>query len=184
MAALPWFAFSPSPFTVAYWLLLAGWAATFKLKYIPYKRFTRLAKLTDGLFIVGLVVLSNDIVWVVGSLLKWGGLYPESVFQLYLCIGRNIAGVVLCVLAVWPYLKIRLIRFTFITAALYLVNVAFMTVWFWLAPSPAFTDWTFAIRHNYSFNVVFSGFLVSHILGKTLTALIYLSLWPGLLNLG
>jgi hypothetical protein len=36
--------------------------------------------------------------------------------------------------------------------------------WFFLAPSPAFTDYVFAIRHDYPLEHVVSAFILSHVL--------------------
>lgn len=175
--SLPWYALSPSPFTVVYWIVLASWAAIFRLNVQTYKRFQMFARFTDALFIVGLVVVSNDIIWVFACLFKWGALYPASVPQLGFCVARNVAAVMFCYLLTFHLFKKRVVGFTKATWLLYGVNVLFMSVWFWLAPTPAFTDWTYAIRHDYSLNVVAGSFLISHIGGKTLTGLIYLSLW-------
>lgn len=176
MSELAWWMLSPSPFSILFYLLLTFYGMRKLMAKVQYKRKV-LGSFTDGLFLVGFIVLITDTIWVVMSGLRFGSLYPRSVPQLVLSAGRNLVGLLLCYLLVGGYFKQGVCKLTKHTAQLILVNTVFIVVWFLLAPSPAYTDWTFAIRHDYPLLTVLSSFLISHIIGKTLVAATYLTIW-------
>ncbi len=178
MADLPWWALSPSPFTIAFWLVLAVWATRRILVHMKYRRLKHLMAFTDALFIIGFVVLTTDLMWCVACLLKFGPGYPwADVFQLFLCALRDIAATAFCYLLIKSHFDLGFISFNSKTVLSYCVNAIFLSLWFLAAPTPAFTDWTFAIRHDYPMGVVLSSFLFSHVVGKIIVAVLFYSLW-------
>jgi len=132
---------------------------------------------TDAFLIVGFVVLFTDTLWILASGFRFGWDYPDSVLQLVFAGGRNVAGLVLCYMLIGSYFKQGIIKFSRWTWNFLLINSLFLVFWFWSSPSPAFTDWTFAMRHNYSVSVVLLSLFVSHVIGKILVAVIFLTLW-------
>lgn len=177
VADVPWWALSPSPFSITFYIVLIAFAADRFLAASSYRRLKFLAALTDAFFLVGLVVLSLDTVWVLCSGLRFGALHPEGLRQLAFVAGRNVAGIVLCLILVGGYFT-WLLKFGKTSLLAFAVNVGFMATWFALSPSPAWTDWTYAIRYDYPFTVMFTSFLVSHGVGKGLVTALFLSLWP------
>lgn len=178
---VPWWTLSPSPFSIIFYLILIVY--TFKkIRYIKQnptrnKKFWYITKLTDAFFIVGFVVVTMDTLWIVVCGLRFGWFYPDSVLQLILCAGRNLAALVLCYFAIGNYFHDGTIKFRKTTVMLYLLNVAFLTTWFLLSPTPAYTDYTYAIRHDYPMTTVLISFMISHVVGKSVVALTFLSLF-------
>jgi len=172
--ALPWWTLSPSPWTIAVYTILALYAARklYRVYGHNYKRLKRLAAFTDATFMLGFVVLTLDTFWLACSGLRFGWTYPSSVLQLLACLFRNFGIVALCYIFVKDYLVDRATSKTFY---LFAVNMVFMVIWFVLAPSPAYTDWTFALRNGYSLATVVLSFFISHVLGKTLLSLTYIT---------
>lgn len=176
MLEVPWWALSPSPFSITFYLILATYGTTKILKLKKYRRLKHLVAFTDAILILGFIVLALDILWLVACGLRFGWYYPSSVLQLIFSVGRNIAGITLCYLLIGNYFRKCLIRLEK-AYWVFSLNLLFLLVWFVLAPSPAWTDWTYAIRHNYSMNTVLSSFFISHIIGKSIVALIYIKIW-------
>lgn len=178
MNEIPWYALSPSPFSIAFYLILISYAyLQIRKRRALDTRRKKVIALTECFFLVGLVVVFLDTFWIMVSGLRWAFLYPDDLFQLGLAAGRNIAAVALCLMFVGDYFKIRLIRINNYTRALFLLNFAFLSLWFVLSPSPAYTDFTFAIRHGYPENVVLGSFLISHLIGKSIVAGIFKTIW-------
>lgn len=176
MTELPWWAFSPSPFSLIFYAAccLYGAVKIYRLYGQHYKRIPRLTALTDSIFMFGFLVVLLDTVWLIACGLRFGAVYPDSLLQLAACLFRNATILALCYLYAGWYLKERAQLSTFY---MLLVNVAFLAVWFVMSPSPAWTDWTFALKNNYSLTTVLTSFFVSHIAGKTLVGLTWLTYW-------
>ncbi len=151
--------------------LYGGWKL-YRCYGNQYKRIPRLAALTDAIFMFGFVVVSLDAVWVLGSALRFGWQFPGSVPQLVACLFRDVAIVALCYLYAREYLQAHATERTFY---LYVANIVFMAIWFWFSPSPAYTDWTYALRNDYAAGTVWLSFCLSHIVGKTLVGVTFLS---------
>lgn len=152
---LPWWAASPSPFSIA-WYCLFG--------YMAYKRGLKLA---EAAWFVGFVALSTDTLWVIGSLLRFGPEYPfapHSV-QLLLCIARNVAGMTTLYLLNHKIFGVK-VKWTSETRNWYLANIIFFAIWFIFAVNPSMTDWTYALVNGYSTMRIVSAFLMSHLIGR------------------
>jgi len=132
---------------------------------------------TDAFLIVGFIVLFTDTQWIIASGLRFGWQYPDSVLSLIFAGGRNVAGIVLCYLLIGNYFKQGTIKFAQSTFLVLAANIGFLILWFLSSPSPAFTDWTFAIRHDYPLSVVLFSFFISHVVGKGLVATVFYTLW-------
>jgi len=132
---------------------------------------------TDAFLIVGFVVLFTDTLWIFASGFRFGWFYPDSVLQLVFAGGRNVAGLVLCYMLIGNYFKQGILKFTETTALVLFMNVSFLIFWFVASPTPAFTDWTFAIRHDYSTSIVLLSLFVSHVIGKSFVVAIFYTIW-------
>lgn len=177
MNEIPWWALSPSPFTLAFWLVLTAYGMKQLLRKVEYKRWRYYHAFGEASSTVGFIVLLLDLCWVVVCALRFGSMFPNSMMQLALAGLRDLVGVIFCYLLIGNYFKTNVLHFKTSTILLVLVNWLFLAVWFIFAPSPAYTDWTFAIKHGYSVGVVALSFLVSHVVGKSLVASIYYALW-------
>ena len=174
---VPWWALSPSPVSILFYLLLAFYAMKRLLQVKHYPKWTYVVTFTDALLLVGFVVLLLDACWVLVCAIRFLPEYPGSFFQLAFSFCRDIAGVVFCYLLTSSLFKHRIFTIRQQTPILFVLNLLFLIVWFWAAPSPAYTDWTFAIRNDYGWDVVAASFVMSHVLGKSLVATIFLSCW-------
>lgn len=177
MSTLPWWALSPSPFSILFYLILIAFTMRKLLQRINYKRLKYLVAFTDAFFTVGFMVVFLDLIWVIACALRFGSAYPNSLFQLAMSAGRNIVGLILCYLLIGRHFQNGLIHIKDSTIFLFYVNVIFLAVWFSLSASPAWTDWTFAIRHDYPASTVMTSFFISHVVGKSIVASIYYSIW-------
>jgi len=177
MNDVPWYFKSHSIFTLIVWTVLIVWGTRQLLKNVKYKRWKRLVALTDSIFVLGLVVLPLDLMWVLVCGLRFGMMFPDSVLQLVFCGLRDIVGIILCYLLVGKYFEEKILKFNGKTVLLMTVNLAYLIVWFLCATTPALTDWTYAIRYDYPLTMVLTSFFVSHVVGKSLAGLIYSSIW-------
>jgi len=165
---LPWWAYSPSPYTIVLYGTL-GLIGLRGLKNVQYKHW--IIKYVQSCTWLMFTVLLSDAVWCVFSLARFGWVYPKDVTLIILCIIRDLAAASYCYTATQKlrdnvdYRRTRL---------LWIVNLCFMVVWFSQSSSPAFTDWTYAIRFDYPWGVVAGTFFMSHVLGRIITAGIYL----------
>ena len=178
---MDWWWRSPSIFTLIFYAILGYYSSKQLRKRVKYRRFERLNSLTDGLFILGFMVLTTDLMWVLVCLSRFGALYSSieifSVWQMILCAFRDLAGIFFCFLFIGNYFLKGIVKIKQHTIAMYLVNLVFLLAWFNLAPSPIWTDWTYGIRFGYPFVIVLESFCISHIVGKTIFAFLYLTIW-------
>lgn len=172
---------SPSIWTLIFWTILAYWSSRQLRKRVKYRRFEKLNSFTDGLFILGFIVLTTDLMWVLVCLSRFGPLYVsinlDSVWQMVFCALRDLVGILFCFLLIGNYFLKGIVKINKHTIIMYLVNLAFLLAWFYLAPSPAWTDWTYAIRYDYSFIIVLESFVISHAIGKSIVTILYLTIW-------
>lgn len=177
---MPWWAFSPSPFSLIFYAILIAYATAKMLKRNTYRRtgiWKVIVAFTDGFFALAFLVLLTDLLWIVGSGLRFGGMYPESVLQLVLCAFRNIFGLIGVNYITSKFFDYGLLNVTKWTTILFYVNVLYLVLWFTLSPSPAYTDWTFAIKYDYPLQIIVQSFLTSHIVGRVILALMFYSLF-------
>ena len=178
---MDWWWKSPSIFTFMFYAILGYYSSKQLRKRVKYRRFERLNSFTDGLFILGFMVLTFDLIWVLVCLWRFAPLYVTfeaySVWQLILCAFRDLAGIFFCFLFIGDYLMKGIVKISKHTIVMYLVNFVFLLVWFYLAPSPAYTDWTYGIRFGYSWITVLQSFCISHVIGKSIFTLLYLTIW-------
>lgn len=152
----------------------ALWGAG-KLKRLGSDR-TFFWRFMDATMVAGIVVLTSDLLWVLACGLRFGLYFPDSVQQLVFCALRDFMGVVFCLVQV-PHLIEKDVFSLFNMKGLWILNVVFFIVWFGLAPDPSWTDWSYALRHDYGWTRAWSAFALSHIMGRVITTIIYWSVW-------
>lgn len=148
------------------------WGTTSKGKGL----FTKIIVYFDALMVLGFWVLIGDIFWCVACYLRFASTYSGG-NQLLISILRNFAGVIFCYLSVKNLFRSKKVRFDFGVFIGLLLNFMFLVVWFMSAQTPAFTDWTYAIRHGYPFNMILTSLMLSHVIGKAIIGYIYFSSW-------
>jgi len=163
---------SPSPYSIVVWSLLAFYGAR-KMQPKTVKQW--LHALSTCAFVVGLVVMPFDSLWIVFQIARFGYLYPDEAMPILLyCLTRNITIFLLCI---YETRKVRL-QLLNVKSLVYLpFFIPLFILWFGLAPDPSWTDWTYAFRYNYSNLRVFQAFIISHIFMKSLQGIIYIKLW-------
>lgn len=173
MITLPWWAYSPSPFTFVFWFLLALYGCR-KLKPKTLKEWV--SAFSISAFVVGLVVLPFDILWTVHQALTFGHLHPLDLAELLPLFNVKLVIWVVCV-----YESINLFGTTgkLRTENMFflILYVPLLLVWFSLAPDPSWTDWTYALRFGFDSNRVVEAFLISHGFAKFVQAVIFVKLW-------
>jgi len=173
MIEIPWWAFSPSPFTFAVWFFLAMYGF---FKFHPKSLRDGILAFSTSAFVVGLTVLPFDLLWTISQALTFGHLHPLDLAELLPLFNLKLVVWILCLYECRNLFRPKghLIRDNLFLLALY---IPFLIFWFKLAPDPSWSDWTYAWRFGYGTARIIEAFFISHIFGKVLQAIIYINLW-------
>ena len=178
---IPWFMKSPSPWTLAIWLILAVWASRILAKRIPYRRrrLVWLLAFVDSALILGFLVLLTDLFWCVACGVRFGSYFPfyPDVYGLILSAARDGVGMIFLGLFVWDNFRQQIVRFSALTYAVLAGYVLFLAAWFGLAPDPSFVDWNYAFKYGYPAARVLQDFLVSHVVGRSFIVVLFYSVF-------
>lgn len=178
---IPWFMKSPSPWTLAIWLILAVWGSRILAKRVPYRRprLVWLLAFVDSALILGFLVLLTDLFWCVACGLRFGSYFPfyPDVYGLILSAARDGVGMIFLGLFVWDNFRQQIVRFSALTYAVLAGYVLFLAAWFGLAPDPSFVDWNYAFKYGYPAARVLQDFLVSHVLGRCFIVVLFYSVF-------
>jgi len=169
---------SPSPFTFFFWIVIWIWGL-FHLPiqaYSDVKRFTFLYRLVNGMMIVGFVVFIYDTSWIICQGIKFGSLYPEDLNVLLIRLIQNVGLLWVCFFYIRHLFEKGILEFSSATYDLLIIQAVYFGIWFVLAPDPSWTDWTYAIR-NLNYDQVLTSFIISHLFGKIIQGLIFISLF-------
>lgn len=170
MIDVPFWVKSPSPFTLAFWLLMIFWS----IQYLPEPLGKY--RIIDAAWILGLIVLSFDAAWCILQF-KFAYLHPEGVLQLILSLARDLTLLFFCYTQTYPYFKQKKLTINPYTIILTGILVCYMLLWFSLSPDPSWTDWTYSIRFEYGNLRTIQAFIISHFGAKFLQGLIFISLF-------
>ena len=178
----PWFAVSPSPWSLAFYAVMAAIGSELLLRSgAKHGRAPRLMAFLDALFLLGIIVFIQDTIWLLINTWRWIiPLYSGTATFLnyYVRFPQNVVGALLLFLLTWGLWRSNLVAFRKKTVFWFAVISAFTFMVFLLAPGQQLTDWTYAISHGYSDQIILQAFLISHIGYKLLIALAFLSLFP------
>ena len=173
----PWFYQSPNPLTILSWILMAAYGSRQLLKTgVQFKRAPRLIAFINAGFIAGIIVLIQDLFFLVITVIRWIPVYPQyATLDFWLCFPRDLAGLALCFLLTWELY------------GLYSLNgrvwLGFSMLWsvtsliFWITPTMGITNWTFAITQGMSDQIILVAFILNFLFGKPFLFLIYTNLW-------
>lgn len=178
-----WFAFSPSPWSFAFYAILGFIGGRQLLREgvgAHYKRFPKLMAFVSAIFIMGIVVLIQDTIWL--GINTWRWIIPlymdRAMFGNYwVRFPQNLVGALAFLLLSWGEWKLKFVSFKMSTVFLFGMIALFTFAVFSLAPSQAVTDWVFAVRMGYPDQVILESFIISHVGYKILIALAFLSLF-------
>lgn len=178
MADLPWWALSPSPWTVGLWILWTVWAARRIQPVAEYRRFKRLMPYLDAALTVAFVVCLLDLIYCLFILAKFGAFYPQSqVYVLVVAMGRDVFGALFFYLLIQNLFKIGLLDFSMDFFKAIACFALFMFVWVLFAPGLAWIDWTYAIRYDYPASLILWDFFLSHGVGRVFNFMVLYNLF-------
>jgi hypothetical protein len=176
----PWFAVSPSPWSLAFYALMAAIGSQLLIHRVHYKRWPRLLAFIDALFLLGMIVFIQDSIWLVCNTVKWIiplYSYTANFWNYYVRFPQNILGAMLMLLLTWGLWRLKVVSIKIKTFLVFVCITVFTFLVFALAPNQAWTDWIFAVSHGFPDQVILEAFLISHVGYKALIALAFLSLF-------
>lgn len=174
MGSLEWFWKSPSVYTLILWgiciFFLARWLHSNKLYKPLYKtpKRTLIMSMFDAALIVGFVVAFTDSMWCVVCGLRFGSMFPQDSWQIIASFLRDVVAMLLFLFFIHPFFNLGILKLDQKTKILIVANGVFLSAWFLTAISPAQTDFTYAMIHDFPFETIFRTFLVSHVIGRIL----------------
>jgi len=161
MNDVPWFMFSPSPVSLIQYVILSWILSRYLLKKVKYNRVPCIMSMIDSFFVVAFFVVVTDGFWCLFCIFRWLPLFPDDLVQIVSSFFRDVAGAALFFLLIGGYFRNGVLNFRRTVPWLFVCFVS-QGLWFLLAPSPAFTDYTYGFRHGYSFWVVAGSWILSH----------------------
>lgn len=193
----PWFAVSPSPWSLAFyalfglvgaWILISRWPGIYGIKddlSSGIKHGSKFYKawllaFLDSLFLLFMIVMIQDSIWLWFNTWKW--IIPSysgvaTFWNYYVRFVENALGFLLFLLLTYGRFKLRVVSFNWKTLSILLIIVAFTNIVFFLAPDQGWSDWTFAVSHHFPDQIILESFLISHVGYKALIALAFLSMF-------
>ena len=162
MSAMPWFMLSPSPVSLIQYALLTWILWGYFSRAVNYKRLPRLMSFLDAFFVVAFFVCITDAFWCSFTMLKWLPLHPGNAFQIGSSLLRDLMGALLFFLFIGDYFRQKVLTFNSSVTFWLLICLLSQALWFWLAPSPAFTDYTYAWRHGSDAWIIVGSWILSH----------------------
>ena len=173
----PWFYRSPSPFSLVYYGAIILLGARILLRRVEYRRWRWSNALTESFFLNGIIIVSCDFLWMWASAARFLPDFPDSLGQVLAVLGRDAVGVLFCFMLVGNRIKEDIVSFKESTFCGYFLLIVFLTFIFTFAETPAFTDWTYAIRVGESTRNILVSLVFSYGLGKAVGAVILWTWW-------
>lgn len=171
-----WNYFPIQPWSVVIYLLWSWWASK-KLPSNSYRKIPWLASWTDTICIVGVVVLIGDIIWIIISYFRWNNIYyVEPISYIFLPLARNISMIVVCIILIsrnWVnegYICLNK-EVIFLTG----LNILYIFLSFYLAPTKEWTHWLYALQNNYACWPY--TWFISYPIGRAITSLLWIKMW-------
>jgi len=163
MADVPWFMLSPSPVSLIQYAILTWIGSKYLLQRVDYKH-PRIMSLIQSFLVVALFVVITDSFWAGLCAIRFLPMFPQDAQQITSSFVRDVVGALLFFLLIGNYFRTGVLNFgIYVKAGLHLCLQS-QAIWFLLAPSPAFTDYTFAWRYGYPLEHILAAWLLSHFL--------------------
>jgi len=176
----PWFYRWPNPMSTIFYGVVVLVGAKLLLKRgteYRFKRWRWLFAWTDSFLLVGFIALSGDFLWMLACALRFLSFYPNNLFLVVSCLGRDLVGMVFCYFLVGNLIKQKVVSFKRSTFAAYLLLILFLVVNFGFAPDLTWTDWTYAVRAGCDTATILRSLLVSYGLGRVFSVILLWSWW-------
>lgn len=161
MSDVPWFMLSPSPVSLIQYVVLIWMGSRFLQKRVKYKH-ARSTSLVQSSLAVGFFVVLTDSFWAGFCALKFIPMFPQDAQQILFSFGRDLVAALLCFLLIGGHFITGVLSFDLIVKSGLFLCFQAQALWFLMAPSPAYTDYTFAWRHGYSLEFIVATWLLSH----------------------
>ena len=161
MADVPWYMLSPSPVSLIQYAVLTWIGSRFLMKRVKYVH-PRIMSLVQAVLIVVFFVVITDSFWAGFCVLKFTPMFPQAAHQIIFSVARDLVAALLCFLLIGGYFITGVLSFDIIVKAGLFLSLQAQAMWFLLAPSPAYTDYTFAWRHGYPLEFVVATWILSH----------------------
>jgi len=154
------------------------------LKRVQYKKDSQwidgmewINAFTESVFLMGFIVLSMDILWMLVCAARFLPMYPQDISQVLLVLARDGVGMIFCYLLVGERIKDGIISFNYGTSLAYLLLLGFFALVFMVAPNPTWTDWTYAIRQGCDMSTILYSLLVPYGMGKAFGTIVIWTWW-------
>lgn len=125
-------------------------------------------------YLLMLIILPFDSLWLMGQWLRFGNLYVNEEVLLITSIIRNVAGFIMFYILSYRTLIKSINQKALMNVVWFLI---FYIPFFAFAQDPSYTDWVWAIRFNYGTERILESFIVGHIIGKLSIFMVYRTLW-------
>jgi hypothetical protein len=147
---------------------------------VKYHKWPWLIAFIDAIFLLGMIVFIQDSIWLLANTWRW--ILPmysgvATFWNYYVRFAQNLLGFMLFGLLTYDKWRLGVVFLSWKTLAYLIIIASFTFAVFWLAPNQAWTDWTFAVNHDFSDRIVLESFLISHVGYKILITLAFLSLF-------
>ena len=173
----PWFYRSPGPLSLVYYFVVVSLGAHVLLSRVKYEKWPMLNAFSESFFVNGFIVLTGDFLWMLGSALRFLPEFPDSLVQVLAVLGRDLVGCLFCFLLVGNRFLDGTVGFKRKTFLAYVLLILFFVAVFGVAESPAFTDWTYAVRVGASTEAILTSLVVCYGVGKALGSLVIWTWW-------
>lgn len=161
MNDVPWFMLSPSPVSLIQYALLTWMGSRYLRKRVEYQH-PRIMSLVQSFLIVGFFVVITDSFWAGLQALKFIPMVPGSAEQIVSAFLRDLVAALLFFMLIGGYFRTGVLSYGVPVIAGLLLDLEAQALWFLLAPSPAYTDYTFAWKWGYSLDFILWIWIISH----------------------
>jgi hypothetical protein len=144
------------------------------------KKYAWVVAWLDALFVLLIVILCQDTIWLCINTWRWilpYYMHVATFWNYWVRFPQNIIGALFLFLVSYGVWEAKFVSFKNRTVTWFIVIFWLTFFLFAVAPSQAWTDWTFASRNGFSDSTILYSFLISNVGYKILIAGAYLSLF-------
>jgi hypothetical protein len=143
---------------------LTLWGAN-RIRQIEARPF-RIRDLVDSFQVMLMVFFINDSLWLAMTGIRWLPFHPDSLLQVSVAMIRNVSVMIILWILIFRVRYQPHLDFGIPFISRIYIETCFLLAWFTLAPSPAWTDYTYAINAGASLQQVLVTYLISHVVAK------------------
>lgn len=173
---VPWWMLSPSPVSLIQYAVLIWIFWGYMMRTVKYEKHGRILAFCEAAVIVFLFVLVTDSFWCFFTAMRWLPLFPGDALQIFSSLGRDLLAAGVLGMFIWDRFKERVLDFNIRAHFWLMICFVSQAAWFLLAPSPAWTDYTYAWRHGSDIGIIMGSWILSHWIMR-------IPLWLALVNI-